>query len=270
MATNIKIELIAKNYDLALPESIPSNFGDWIDELSEDDLYKLRGNLSDSFGGLTETQIIDARKFCRQCLSKLEAKFSEWLNSVDFESYAVVFGCMEENGRQKNWYWSKAYQDFLKYDATIEIKAIPLVSNSYKNFKLKYVEKRLNEIFSGAAKNANKREDLIECIERFDNYNVFNEKLFQLKELRKRSVNAKISDDDAEFIAELNKFRASISAIKYKELAKKFDELHTKIEKQGVNSLSSSERNLTCFDFTAYGKNGHPILANSSSPTRGK
>lgn len=270
MATHIKIDLIIKNYDLALPESIPSNFSDWIDELNDDDLYKLRGYLADNFGSLIETQITDARKFSRQCLFKLEAKFSEWLSSVNFENYAIAFCCIEENSRQKSWYWWKAYQDFFKHDAPIEVKTIPLVSNSYKNFKSKYVEKRLNEIFIDATKNVSKRERLIESIEYFDNRLEFNEKLSQLKELRKRSAKADISDDDVKFIEELNKFRASISAIKYKKFAKKFDELHTKIEKQGVNSLTSSEKNLTCFDFSAYGKNGHPTLANSSSPTRGR
>lgn len=269
MATNIKIDLIIKNYDLALPESIPSNFSDWIDELNDDDLYKLRGYLADNFGSLIETQITDARKFCRQCLSKLETKFSEWLNSVDFENYAIAFCCIEENSRQKSWYWSKAYQDFFKYDSPIEVRAIPLVSNSYKNFKSKYVEKRLSEIFADAAKNSGRRERLIEFIEHFDS-SEFNEKLSQLKQLRKRSAKVDISDEDAKFIELLNELRVKSNSIKYKQIAKKIDELHIKIERQGVNSLSSSERNFNCFDFSAYGKNGHPTLANSSSPTRGK
>ena len=168
----LKAHLICR--ELGLTDSGLSGLAwpDWVDTLDEDDVETIQGFLIKKFGRkFIEDPPRQANFYVFSYLSKLEAKFSDWLNSREMIDYAIASHCMDCDIKEESCYWSEMHQKiwhFRRYTENnvvpIEVQMMPLIESSLSAILSKHIDPKIKINLSNV-ENFNLANDLICLVE---------------------------------------------------------------------------------------------------------
>lgn len=240
----LKAHLIAREFGLS--ESGLS-WPDWIDTLDEDSVEKLQGCLIKKFGRkVVEDPPNQANFYVYSYLSRLESKFSDWLNSSrEMIDYTIASHCIKSDIEEENWYWSEMHQKIWSFrgytERSIEVQMMPMIEISLCEMLSKHLDPKIKMILSNAVENFDSAEDIINYFEASCNYLgqkvVFDDLLQPLRKLRTKPA---VIDDNMGIVDLLNKFRLLLPSDDYIKLSKTIDELQRKVENKEKLSESDS------------------------------